>query len=142
MQDWRDWLDRYALRRPYRRASVLLAFASVSIPLSTALLPADALYVTLWAAIAAFLGMWAYLALVALTYCRLKRGVVSSAWLILMLLPLSSIGPALPVAGPISLYPVGALIALLPVVIAWTAQDRGETGRSIAAQGSARAHNE
>jgi hypothetical protein len=104
-------------------------------PLSTSILPADGAYLNLWAWLTFFLGMWAYLALVSLTYCRLKHAAVSSAWLLLML-PFFHIGSDWALPGGLSFYPVDGLIALLPVVIGWSARDQDEPVRSTAKRGS------
>ena len=109
----------------------MLAVACIAISLSTTILPADGAYSSLRAWLTFFLGMWTYLALVSLTYCRLKHAGVSTAWLLLML-PLPHIGPDWALPGGLSLYPVDWLIALLPVVIGWVARDQDESVRSTA----------
>lgn len=120
----RNLLKRYSARREYRLVSSLLIGALILTLLSAGLIPVEAAYTDFWGLLAFALGLPCYIGLVGLTYYRLQRAAVSSAWLSLMVF-VFHIGPKWELAGPLSFHPSG-LISLIPVIIGWIARDRGE----------------
>lgn len=120
----RSLLKCYSTRREYRLVSSLLIVALILTLLSAALIPDETAYLGFWGLLAFALGLPCYIGLVALTYYRLQRAAVSSAWLFLMVF-VFHVGPTWELAGPLSFHPSG-LISLVPVIIGWTARDRDE----------------
>jgi ABC-type Co2+ transport system permease subunit len=88
----RDLLKRFSSRRDYRLASLALVALLVAIVLGTLLIPADTPHPNLWGLLAVFLGLPCYVVLAWLTYYRLQRAGVSTAWLFLLVITID-IGP-------------------------------------------------
>ena len=120
----RSLLKRYSARREYRFVSSLLIAALVLTLLSAALIPDETAYWDYRGLLAFALGLPCYIGLVALTYYRLQRAAVSSAWLFLTVF-VFHVGPTWEWAGPLSFHPSG-LVSLVPVIIGWIARDRDE----------------
>ena len=126
----RNLLKRYSARRDYRVVSSVLTGASVLIPLSVALIPANTADIDLWGLLAFVLSLPFYVGLVVLTYYRFQRAAISSAWLILMVF-VFHVGPQWELAGALAFH-LSGFIAFVPVIIGLIAPDRDERAPSLA----------
>jgi len=109
----RDLVERFAGRREYRVASIALIAGLI---LSFNLSPR-------WALLAFGIGGLCYLALVLLTYFRLRDASLSGWWLLPMIM-LFHVGPRWELGswvwGSIAFY-LSGFIFLVPVIIGWFA---------------------
>src|SRR5262245_12397570 len=116
----RGLLERLSKRHEYRTASIVLVAASILSIYSLVLVDEPT-----WtqSVVVIGLGGLSYFALFVLTYFRLRDALLSSWWLLPMIV-VFPIGPSWPLAswdwGFLRVSPSG-LVALVPVIIGWFA---------------------
>lgn len=100
----------------YRRASVALIAATILLPVLMMRLGALE-----W--VASLAGLPVYVALVVLTYHRLRDAGLSGGWVVLMILVVN-LGPRWDGPEPLTFH-LSHLVHLIPVVLGWLARGPG-----------------
>jgi len=108
---------QFAGRESYRAASAALLLWSFGVPLglASAGLPD-------WLGVIA--GVPAYIALLVVTYHRLRDAALSTGWLMLMIITIN-IGPFWQGPGSIKLYLSNIVALLVPVILGWIVLSKG-----------------
>jgi len=102
--------ERFAEPAQYRAASVVLLAVAFGLPIGI-----EGLSWPSWFGFA--VGAPAYVALIILTYHRMRDAALSGGWIALMIL-VFNVGPAWEGPGSVTLH-LGNLINVLPVFLGW-----------------------
>jgi len=123
------FVHRLSAIQNYRRASVALIATMILLPVLMVRLGA-----LQW--VASLAGLPAYIALVVLTYRRLRDAGLSGGWIVLMILVVN-LGPRWDGLEPLTFH-LSHILHLIPVALGWLVSAPGD---AVAHSGQGRRHN-